>query len=122
VHIDVHILASIFAILTTTVNIIFILDFFIHNSFRLEMPAKKAKRYEEVTEAGHTITSLIQDCQKYFQCSEDLPAWHKYLTFVDQIVVNGILRSAASSLGYLIDETDPTITQGPLIEASDILS
>eukprot|EP00095_Tigriopus_kingsejongensis_P007513 maker-scaffold103_size370364-snap-gene-1.20 protein:Tk07513 transcript:maker-scaffold103_size370364-snap-gene-1.20-mRNA-1 annotation:"dynein beta ciliary-like" len=81
-----------------------------------DMPDKKRQRYNEVTEANDKITDLIQECQKYFQCSNDLPAWHKYLSFVDQIIVNGMLRSAASSLGYLVDETDSNLTQGPLIE------
>ena len=35
---------------------------------------------------------------------------------MDEVVVDGLLRQCASSLGYLIDETDPSITEGILIE------
>ena len=32
-----------------------------------EMAEKKSVRYEEVERAGESITSLVRDCQKYFQ-------------------------------------------------------
>ena len=36
--------------------------------------------------------------------------------FIDELVVEGLLRTVASSLGYLLDETDPYLTQGVLFD------
>ena len=87
-----------------------------------EMAEKKRVRYEEVEQAGTSITSLVRDCQKYFQASDGSESWRKYLSFVDEVVVDGLLKQCASSLGYLIDETDPTITEGVLVEVKLELS
>ena len=38
------------------------------------------------------------------------------MDYVDEIVVNGLLKSLASSVGYLLDETDPNLSQGILFE------
>ena len=51
-----------------------------------------------------------------FRAKDGASAWEDYLDYVDEIVVNGLLRSIASSIGYLLDETDPTLTQGILFE------
>ena len=52
----------------------------------------------------------------HLQASDQSESWRKYLSFVDEVVVDGLLRQCASSLGYLIDETDPSITEGILVE------
>ena len=67
-----------------------------------EMAEKKRVRYEEVEQAGASITSLVRDCQKYFQASDGSESWRKYLSFLDAVVVDGLLKQCASSLGYLI--------------------
>ena len=50
------------------------------------------------------------------RAKDGAPAWKDYLDYVDEIVVNGLLKSVASSVGYLLDETDPNLTQGILFE------
>ena len=52
----------------------------------------------------------------YYRAKDGTPAWEDYLDYVDEIVVNGLLKSVASSVGYLLDETDPNLTQGILFE------
>lgn len=103
------------------------------------MPDRKAKRYEELEKAGQRIMSLICDCQRYFNSHEESGDWRRYLVkhvrvvfiaslildfqaFVDDIVIHGLLKTIASSLGYLLDETDQTLTQGVLFEVQKFTS
>lgn len=52
----------------------------------------------------------------FHRASDGGPAWEEYLDYVDEFIVNGLLKSLASSVGYLLDETDPNLTQGILFE------
>ena len=76
----------------------------------------KEKRYEQVSKAGAEISRLVEENQKYFQALESTETWQKYLEFIDNIVSDGLLLAIASSVGYLLDETDATLTQGVLFE------
>lgn len=80
------------------------------------MPEQKRIRYEEVSKAGGKIRSLVNDCQKYFRSDDSSADWKTYLAFVDEVIIDGLLKAAACSLGYLLDETDQTLTQGILFE------
>ena len=82
------------------------------------MPDRKKKRYDEIEAAGKQITSLLRDCQTYFRASDHSEPWEKYLSFLDDVIVNGLLKMVACSLGYFIDETDQTLTNGPLFEVT----
>ena len=75
------------------------------------MPEKKKARYAEVEKASHQILALVADSQKYFGASDASDDWRRYLSFVDEVIADGFLHQAASSLGYLLDETDQTLTQ-----------
>ena len=81
-----------------------------------DLPDQKAVRYEEVTKAGQTIRDLVSDCQKYFRSDDSSKHWKTYLSFVDEVIVDGLLKTIACSLGYLLDETDQSLTQGTLFE------
>ena len=81
-----------------------------------DVPDRKRIRYEEAGKAGEKILGLIRDCQKYYRATDNSENWLKYLSFVDELVVRGLLRTLACSLSYLLDETDQTITQGILFE------
>lgn len=81
-----------------------------------DMSERKRKRYDEVEKAGHKIVTLLSDCQQCFQSNDDSNDWQQYLAFVDEVVIHGLLKTVACSLGYLIDETDSTITEGVLYE------
>jgi hypothetical protein len=80
------------------------------------MAAKKATRYAEVSKASKTICELICECKDLFHAVEGSPEWEAYLEDVDDIVICGLLRAVAASLGYFLDETDHTLTQGILFE------
>jgi hypothetical protein len=36
--------------------------------------------------------------------------------FIDNLVIDGLLQTVATSLGFFLDETDPVLTQGILFE------
>jgi dynein heavy chain len=80
------------------------------------MKELKEKRYQQVSKAGTEITRLVEENQKYFQALESTESWQAYLEYIDKIVTDGLLLSIASSIGYLLDETDATLTQGVLFE------
>ena len=70
----------IFIILYFIVSIVFLI---------LGMGEKKQARYADVKKVGTEILTLVGDCQKLFQASEDSVHWHAYLEFIEQIVVTG---------------------------------
>ena len=80
------------------------------------MTELKEKRYKQVGKAGTEIVRLVDECQKYFHALESTDTWHAYLEFIDDIVREGLLLAVASSIGFLLDETDATLTQGVLFE------
>ena len=41
------------------------------------------------------------------------------MIYIDNIVIDGLLQTVASSLGFFLDETDPTLTQGILFEVKE---
>ena len=82
----------------------------------IDMKELKEKRYQQVSKAGTEITRLVDENQKYFQALESTETWQAYLEYIDKIVTDGLLLSIASSIGYLLDETDATLTQGVLFE------
>ena len=82
-----------------------------------EYREKKQQRYKEVSEAAAKITELVADCKKYFRVDDSSENWRRYLSFVDEVIIDGLLRTVACSLGYLLDETDQTMTMSVLFEA-----
>ena len=80
------------------------------------MSARKRKYYEEISKASKEITTLMTDSQKSFAANVKSKEWQAYLVYIDEIVINGLLKAVAASIGYLLDETDPTLTQGILLE------
>ena len=67
-------------------------------------------------EAGSQIASLVEQCRQYFNADENSEIWQKYLEYIDELVIDGVLKTMAASIGYFLDETDPTLTQGVLFE------
>ena len=66
--------------------------------------------------AGSQIANLVEQCRQYFKADDLSEAWQKYLEYIDELVVDGLLKTMAASIGYFLDETDPTLTQGVLFE------
>ena len=67
-------------------------------------------------EAGSQIFSLVEQCKQYFKATEGCDNWKAYLEYIDELVIDGLLKTMAASIGYLLDETDPSLTQGVLFE------
>ena len=66
--------------------------------------------------AGKEISRLVDESQKLFHAIEGQQTWHEYLEFIDNLVIDGLLHAVATSIGFLLDETDPSLTQGILFE------
>ena len=88
----------------------------IHILHLLGMEESKKRRYAEFSEASTKISTLISQCKELFEAKDGTEEWHAYLEYVDEIIVTGLLRAAASSIGYFLDETDTSLTQGILFQ------
>ena len=81
------------------------------------MKGKRIKRNAAFNKASKKITSLVNECKVNFRVAhDDSRQWQDYLEYVDEIVITGLLKVVACSLGYFLDETDPTLTHGILFE------
>ena len=80
------------------------------------MSARKRTYYQEISAASKKITTLVFQSQKLFRAKEKSKEWEAYLVYIDEIVIQGLLKAVAASIGYLLDETDPSLTQGILLE------
>ena len=82
----------------------------------------KTSRYDELKRASEKIQSLLEENSKLFRANVASDAskiyWENYLSYLDDIVANGLLKAVAVSLGYLVDETDRKKDVKPLFEAS----
>lgn len=66
--------------------------------------------------AGKKIIKLVEECKEHFKAEEESETWNAYLNYIDELVTDGLLKTMAASIGYLLDETDPSLTQGVLFE------
>ena len=81
------------------------------------MKGKRIKRNAAFNKASKKITSLVEECKVNFRVGhDDSRQWQDYLEYMDEIVITGLLKVVACSIGYFLDETDPTLTHGILFE------
>ena len=82
----------------------------------------KKKRTDEIEEASKKIQVILEENSKLYKanCGGEASKiyWENYLTYLDEIVANGLLKAVAVSLGYLVDETDKKKDIKPLFEVS----
>ena len=90
--------------------------------FLTDIDALKAKRNEEMETAGSKIDNLVEQCKQFFRADDGADTWKAYLEYIDELVIEGLLKTMAASIGYLLDETDPSLTQGILFEVKLELS
>ena len=79
---------------------------------------KRNARYAEVKRAGIRILTLINENRILFDTDLDdeheKRTWSTYLRYIDGIITDSLLQAVASSLGYLLDETDVEKQPKPL--------
>ena len=95
---------------------------FVYLLFFPDIDALKAKRNEEMETAGSKIDNLVEQCKQFFRADDGADTWKAYLEYIDELVIEGLLKTMAASIGYLLDETDPSLTQGILFEVKLELS
>ena len=78
---------------------------------------RKHKRYKEIQESSEKLKELVQ-ANKDLLKDGTVPdsAWSEYLNYVDNIVLDGMVKAVAVSFGYLVDHTDHSLTPSPLME------
>lgn len=78
------------------------------------------KRYEDLKMSASVIRELVHKNQAIFNInikdSKDIKAWIEYLRYVDEIVYKSVLQMVATSLSYLLDETDSKKNPLPLFD------
>ena len=79
---------------------------------------KRNARYAEVKRAGIRILTLINENRILFDTDLDdereKRTWSTYLRYIDGIITDSLLQAVATSLGYLLDETDVEKQPKPL--------
>ena len=45
-------------------------------------------------------------------------AWSEYLNYVDNTVLDGVVKAVAVRFGYLVDHSDHSLTPSPLMEVT----
>ncbi|ODN03963.1 Dynein beta chain, ciliary [Orchesella cincta] len=78
---------------------------------------RKKKQYKEIEEMGLKVHELVVGNKEllYDKTTSDV-SWRSYLSYVDGIVRDALVKTAEVSFGYLIDHTDTQLTPGPLFE------
>ena len=80
----------------------------------------KKARYKDLEISAAKIKKLILTNQEIFKINlrsnTSVKAWYAYLQYVDCIVYDSVLQMVATSLAYLLDETDPKNNPEPLFD------
>ena len=79
--------------------------------FNLEqMESFKMERYKNISNCNDEIQKLLAETAEHFLIGKKLKVtsrrWRNYLRLVDKIIYNCLLLTIASSIGYLLDQTD----------------
>ena len=78
----------------------------------------KRKRYAEISTVTVSIKNHIKENEKLFNALENnAEHWNEYLNYVDEMITNGLLKTIAVSIGYILDETDVKKNISPLFDA-----
>ena len=79
-----------------------------------------SNRYEDLKMSASKIRELVHKNQAIFNINiknnRDIKAWIEYLRYVDEIVYKSVLQMVATSLSYLLDETDSKKSPLPLFD------
>ena len=81
---------------------------------------RKEKRYEEIQTANLEIKELLEENKKLFHANVKPDSakqyWTNYLIYLDEMIAKGLLKTIATSVGYLLDQTDIKKDISPLFE------
>lgn len=68
-------------------------------------------RYEEIRRDGETIHDLVDQSNKTLRVSKGLPAWRDYVSYVNEIIVDGMRNVVKKSLSYLEEQISPDLIE-----------
>lgn len=64
------------------------------------------------------IALSFQQNMGYYKADPDSEKWHMYVEYIDEMVVEGFVKTIYCCLNFLLDNTDPKNNVSPLFEAS----
>ena len=80
----------------------------------------KKERYNELSKSAVKIKEYVNKNLEIFgidlRNESNVKDWYSYLCYVDDIVFKSILQTVATSLSYLLEETDPKKNPSPLFD------
>ena len=75
-------------------------------------------RYNVVRTGGEKIHNLVKENLEYFQADPESEIWHRYIEYVDDIVLDGLFNCSQCSLQYFLDNTSKDkVGMPPLLES-----
>jgi dynein heavy chain len=75
-------------------------------------------RYNVIKAGAEKIHQLVQENMTYLEGQEDNENWHRYIEYIDDIILDGLFNCINCSLQYIIDNTDKDKAgMPPLLEA-----
>lgn len=77
------------------------------DDFQAELAPLLAARYEEIEKGGEEMHNLINKINRVLKVSKGLPDWRTFVDYVNEIVVDGLVRLVSISLDWFCDVLDP---------------
>ena len=78
--------------------------------------AREAK-YQVVKTGAEKIHVLVKENLEYFKADPDSETWHKYIEYIDEIVLDGLFNCVHCSMQYLLNNTaEDKAGMPPLLE------
>ncbi|CAK8695850.1 unnamed protein product [Clavelina lepadiformis] len=68
-----------------------------------------SKRYNAITADGEKIHQCIQENLNYFSGNAESDIWQAYISYIDDMVIDGFFNCIFCSLNYFIENTEPEV-------------
>ena len=76
---------------------------------------QKKSKFDAIKKGGKEIERMLKASHAIMKVSKTHPNWKAYVDFVNGIVVDGLAKSIASSLEYLVDNINPDNSAKPML-------
>ncbi|RPH15646.1 MAG: hypothetical protein CBC49_005055 [Alphaproteobacteria bacterium TMED89] len=77
------------------------------DEFEEEHKSALSARYSDISQEGKNVHRLLLESNKVLKVSKGAPTWRSYVEFINDIVIDGLARTAAFSLETLNAQLDP---------------
>ncbi len=74
-------------------------------------------KYQAVKTGAEKIHALLKENLEYFKADPESDTWHRYIEFIDEIVLDGLFNCVQCSMQYILDNTvEDKAGMPPLLE------